>query len=184
MSMDNTTSICYVNNLGGSGSYRCNEIAQEFWGFCREHNLWVTAAHLPGWFNVLADEKSRLFDDKTEWRLNLLIFAQITQRFGTPTIDLFASRLNFQLKPYVAWAADPESSFTDAFTLNWHLLDVTWHIGCHVVTTCMNIDITCIVFVPTLNVYLLWMYSTRIWRLILHACAESHISPISVVMEG
>ena len=65
--------------------------------------MWVTAAHLPGRLNVLADEKSRLFDDKTEWRLNPLIFAQITQRFGTPTIDLFASRLNFQLKPFVSW---------------------------------------------------------------------------------
>ena len=66
LSMDNTTSICYVNNFGGTHSYRCNEIAQEFLGFCRQHNLWVTAAHLPGRFNVLADEKSRLFDDKTE----------------------------------------------------------------------------------------------------------------------
>ena len=122
LNMDNTTSICYVNNFGGTRSFRCNEIAQEFWDFCRQHNLWVTAAHIPGRFNILADEKSRLFDDKTEWRLNPLVFGQITQRFGTPTIDLFASRLNYQLKPFVAWGPDPEASFTDAFTLNW----ATW----------------------------------------------------------
>ena len=34
------------------------------------------------------------------------------------TID-FASRLNYQFKPYVAWLPDPGAKFIDAFTLNW-----------------------------------------------------------------
>ena len=120
MSKDNTTAICYLNNSGGTHSYRCNEIAQEFCDFCRQH--YCSTLTRPGRFNVLADEKSRLFDDKTEWKLNPFVFGQITQRFGTPTIDLFASRLNFQLKPFVAWMPDNEASFTDVFTFNW----ATW----------------------------------------------------------
>ena len=72
-----------------------------------------------GHLNVLADERSRLFDDKTEWKLNPCVFKHVVQRFGTPTIDLFASRLNFQLKPFVSWMPDPEAGFIDAFTIDW-----------------------------------------------------------------
>ena len=86
--------------------------------FRRLRGIWLTAAHLPGHLNVLADERSRLFDDKTEWKLNPCVFKHVVQRFGTSTIDLYASRLNFQLKPLVSWMPDPEASFIDAFTID------------------------------------------------------------------
>ena len=119
ISMDNTTSVAYINHFGGCRSVRCNAIAQDIWAFCRLRGIWLTAAHLPGHLNVLADERSRLFDDKTEWKLNPCVYKQVVQRFGTPTIDLFASRLNFQLKPFISWVPDPEASFIDAFTIDW-----------------------------------------------------------------
>ena len=37
----------------------------------------------------------------------------------SPNIDLFASRLNYQLKPYVSWMPDQETCLVDAFTLDW-----------------------------------------------------------------
>ena len=58
---------------------------------------------MPGQLNTLADEKSRIFDDKTEWKLNAQVFQQIVGKFVTPEIDLFASRLNYQFNPYVSW---------------------------------------------------------------------------------
>ena len=106
--LDNTTAVAYINHMGGSHSEQCNTFAQDIWEFCRQRNLWITAAHLPGHFNV-----SRMFDDKTEWKLNTNVFQEIVSTFVVPEIDLFASRLNYQLKPYVAWAPDPE------FTLDW-----------------------------------------------------------------
>lgn len=36
-----------------------------------------------------------------------------------PTIDLFASRLNYKLKPFVAYQPDPEAFAIDAFSLSW-----------------------------------------------------------------
>ncbi len=68
---------------------------------------------------MLADEKSRVFNDKTEWKLNQMVYQDIVHTFTIPDIDLFASHLNFQLKPYVAWMPDPGARFTDAFTLDW-----------------------------------------------------------------
>ena len=40
-------------------------------------------------------KKSRLFNDQTEWKLKDTIFLKITEKWGIPDIDLFASRLNF-----------------------------------------------------------------------------------------
>ena len=87
--------------------------------FCRQRYLWITASHLPGHLNVVADHHSRVFDDKTEWKLNPLVFQRIVQQFIKPDIDLFASRLNFQLKPFVSWRPDPLAKCIDAFTFDW-----------------------------------------------------------------
>ena len=117
--LDNCTGVSYINHLGGSHSPRCNEIAQSIWEFCRQRYLWITASHLPGHLNVVADHHSRVFDDKTEWKLNPLVFQRIVQQFIKPDIDLFASRLNFQLKPFVSWRPDPLAKCIDAFTFDW-----------------------------------------------------------------
>jgi hypothetical protein len=37
----------------------------------------------------------------------------------TPSIDLFASRLNYKCKPYVAFRPDPEAQAINAFHISW-----------------------------------------------------------------
>ena len=41
------------------------------------------------------------------------------RKFGGCDVDLFASRVNAQLKSYVSWRPDPDAMDVDAFTLNW-----------------------------------------------------------------
>ena len=43
----------------------------------------------------------------------------IFSRFGTPSIDLFASRLNAKCSGYFSWRADPGSLACDAFAQSW-----------------------------------------------------------------
>ena len=38
-------------------------------------------------------------------------------------IDLFASRLNYQLTPFVSNKPDPEAMSVDGFTINWKSLN-------------------------------------------------------------
>ena len=47
------------------------------------------------------------------------IFKTIVGKLGSPTIDLFASRLNRQVSCYVYWRPDPEATHTDAFSVDW-----------------------------------------------------------------
>lgn len=121
---DNTPAIKNVNKMGGSRSDLCNEVANKLWIWCKNHNIWVSAAHIPGKKNVTADAESRKANIDTEWQLNTNVFTKLTETWGPFEIDLFASRLNYQVKPFVSWKPDPESDFIDAFLLSWN----TWFI--------------------------------------------------------
>lgn len=48
LELDNTSAIAYINHMGGSKSEELNQLAYELWDWCRMHNIWVTAAHIPG----------------------------------------------------------------------------------------------------------------------------------------
>ena len=75
LNIDNTTAVAYIVHMGGSKAQSCNDLAKELWEWCIARNIWVSVAHLLGIQNVVADRKSRVFQDKTEWMLDENIFA-------------------------------------------------------------------------------------------------------------
>ena len=80
--------------------------------------MWLTATHIPRISNFEADAQSRTFNDRTEWKLDAEIFQILSRKILNPEIDLSASRLNCQIKPFISWGPDPESYAVDAFTVN------------------------------------------------------------------
>ena len=118
MEIDNTTAVSYINNMGGTKKL-CNDITREIWEWCFQKEIWLSARHLPGHQNTTADAESRRQHDNTEWQLNPNIFKKLIQRWPAPSIDLFASRLNCQIKPFISWKPDPEALLCDAFTSKW-----------------------------------------------------------------
>ena len=70
--------------------------------------------------NTETDRESRLTRRETECTLQKPIFDAATKTLGvTPNVDRFASRLHFQLKPYVAYKPDPEAYAMNAFHISW-----------------------------------------------------------------
>ncbi len=117
---DNTTAVAFVRKMGGCKSRRCNAVALRIWNWALQRNNWLSIAYIPGVDNVKADKESREFNDRTEWKLNVREFQYMVKHFQeVPDVDLFASRLNFQLPRYVSWNPDPGAIATDAFTLMW-----------------------------------------------------------------
>ena len=116
---DNTTAIAYLNNMGGVKSKECFVVCKEIWTWAITRDLFLSAEHIPGSKNVLADKASRIFDKNTEWSLKGSYFEEINNKFGRFEIDLFASHLNKKLDVYCAWKPDPFASFIDAFSGNW-----------------------------------------------------------------
>ena len=116
---DNTIAISYVNNMGGK-IHTLNKLAIKIWDYCTSQNIWLTAVHIPGKCNKVADKMSREFDVNTEWSLSLNIFHLIEKQFDfCPEIDLFATRLNYKVDKYVSWLPDPSFIAVDAFSISW-----------------------------------------------------------------
>lgn len=118
LQLDNKSAVAYVNKLGGTRSISLNRIALRLWGWCVEHNVWVTADYIPGKLNVDADWESRNNSDYSSWKLNPLIFQKLTHAYDLQ-VDLFADRNTHQLPNYWSWKPDPEASGTDALTHHW-----------------------------------------------------------------
>ena len=97
LQLDNTTAVAYLNKIRGTQSRPLNDLAYEIWQWCIERNIWLSAVHIPGKVNVEADKMSRVFNDNNEWKLNTKMFQNIFDQFPNLEIDLFASRVNFQL---------------------------------------------------------------------------------------
>ena len=97
----------------------CNDISRDIWLWCKERDLWFTVAHIPGVENTIADKASQIFNDTSEWQLDKPCFYKLRKFFGKPDIDMFSSRMNFQIERYVPWEPDPQAYAVYAFTLNW-----------------------------------------------------------------
>jgi len=63
---DNTTTVAYINHMGGSQSEFCNDIAREIWEWCISRSIWLSATHIPGTSNTEADLESRHFTDQSD----------------------------------------------------------------------------------------------------------------------
>ena len=82
--------------------------------------MWLTTSHIPGKENTLADAESRKSRKETEWTLDRGIFHMAVKKIHVePQIDLFASRLNYQLKTFVAYRPDPVAMAMNAFSISW-----------------------------------------------------------------
>ena len=121
--IDNTTAISYVNRMGGIRFPHLNKITKELWQWCEEKNIHVFASYVSSKNNEIADAESRTTHPDIEWELSNDAFSNIVKMFSTPTIDLFASRLNKKCDLYVSWKRDPDAYAVNAFTLNWSNLN-------------------------------------------------------------
>lgn len=117
--IDNITAIAYINRMGGVQYEHLNDITRQIWQWCEERHIFIFASYIKSKDNVDADRESRRTNIDTEWELSQVAFRKITDTYGFPEIDLFASRLNAKCFLYVSWKRDPDAYNIDAFTLNW-----------------------------------------------------------------
>lgn len=120
LQMDNASAVAYINRQGGTRSHQLNLIAKNIWEWAIYHRIRISAEHLPGIQNVTADSLSRNLNDNLEWSLNQKVYHRLVQRLKlNPQVDLFASRLNAQIRKFVSWKPDPLAWRVDAFSIPW-----------------------------------------------------------------
>jgi hypothetical protein len=117
---DSVTAVTYIQDMGGMASLDLDKLASDIWHWCLPKNIFISAVHIAGIDNTIADFYSRQFSDSTEWMLKPEIFKRLCRHFFTPDIDLFASRINKQLDCFVSWYPEPGAIFNDAFSVSWN----------------------------------------------------------------
>ena len=115
----NTTAVTTFNQMGTCHSRVNNQLSHQIWLWCIDHSVWLSVAHIPGKQNTEVDRESQLPRKETEWTLQSHFLMLLLKLGVTPNVDLFASRLNFQLKPCVAYQPDPEAHAMNAFHISW-----------------------------------------------------------------
>ncbi len=119
---DNVTTIAYINHLGGPFK-DLDIVMRAIWSEAYNLNVKLSAKHLPGVQNWLADALSRS-QSTFEWRLHPNIFKYLDNIWGPHDIDRFASITTTQLPIYNSYHWDPLTSGVDALAQNnWEQLN-------------------------------------------------------------
>ncbi|CAJ0930814.1 unnamed protein product [Ranitomeya imitator] len=117
---NNATAVAYINTQGGTCSMAAMNEVGYILRWAEENRSMISAVHIPGVDNWEADFLSRQGLDSEEWSLHPEIFHQICCRWGTPDVDLMASRLNSKVPDFIARSHDPAAIGADALILLWH----------------------------------------------------------------
>ena len=118
--MDNTFALSYLVKMGGTQNKVMLDLSsKEILAYLIKHKIKITVEYLPSKLNIIADWESRNARDQSEWKLSPKIFQMICKKWGTPDMDLFASRISHQVQAYMAWKPDPGSRATDALQESW-----------------------------------------------------------------
>ena len=95
---DNTTALSYIIKEGGTRSTSLNAEAQLILEWAETHSVKILTHSIKGSSNVVADCLSRQHQlISTEWTLHQDVCNQLWKLWGYPTVDLFATTLNFWL---------------------------------------------------------------------------------------
>ena len=94
--------------MGTSGSYSCNSVVKKIWAGAIKGEIRLSCAYIPGKLNGEADALSKEEQIMSEWMLSKDIFTAAMKKLDiAPHVDLFASRINWQLIPYMSYRPDP-----------------------------------------------------------------------------
>ena len=117
---DNRTVVAYLNKQGGTRSKLLFELTKKILLWCGSKGVRILARHISGHLNVMADQLSRKGQViGTEWSLHPRVVQALWDRWGTPHVDLFATRWNHKLPVFVAPVPDPLAFAVDALAMCW-----------------------------------------------------------------
>ena len=116
---DNQVCLFALRLQGSTHSPWLNKYIAKIIQFLEHRKLHLVISYVRSEDNIEADTASRLYDHDLEWSVPDKIFHKICQKWGTPEIDLFASRLNHRVPLYCSWKPDPHAHAIDAFSIDW-----------------------------------------------------------------
>lgn len=116
---DNKTAVAYLRNEGGSKSGDLLDLTYKIFHLLDVYQIDLVAFHIPGAYNAEADRLSR-HQTMPEWHLLPQVTTRIFAKWGTPIIDLFATRFTRVVSSYCTLDyRDTRAVFHDALSQIW-----------------------------------------------------------------
>ena len=116
---DNLTAVQVISR-GGSRAANLNSIARRLFNLLFKKRSFLTAVHIQGVRNVLADSLSRTKPVSSEWTLCPLGRQRILSTNPDIQIDLFATSENSLVDKFVSPFPHPQAAAVDAMSINWN----------------------------------------------------------------
>jgi hypothetical protein len=108
----------WILSKGGSPKEHIQTVCLEIFWLCVERRIDLRAEWIPREENQLADYLSKV-RNSDDFGLFQDAFAYVTSRFGTCSIDRFASQRNAKLPRFNAFYWCPAAEACNAFTQDW-----------------------------------------------------------------
>lgn len=117
-----TDSRVVAGQIRNQGGLKSPTLLKETWKLLHLVNslqALITPLYIPSHFNSIADSLSRN-SPQPEWHLTKIALEPVFRRWGTPSIDLFASQYSNIVKNYVTMdPRDRNALFVNAFSQPW-----------------------------------------------------------------
>jgi hypothetical protein len=117
--VDNTAALAHIRKEGGLKGRRLLREAEKILILMDSHQLRILPAFIPSEENLQADAAWR-FQLVPDWHLDPRVFHQISSLWGTPQIDLFASRQSAQTTRFMSWRAADSPEAIDTLSMRWN----------------------------------------------------------------
>lgn len=122
---DNRTVVSYINKEGGTKSKKLLKQTRQLLSVLDTLNVHLLAQYFPGRFNAEVDALSRQ-KRCPEWHLTAEATSIIFLMWGTPEMDLFASKTAHVIQRYVSMdVQDHQAQHHNAFCHQWHY-ELAW----------------------------------------------------------
>ena len=117
---DNTSALAFLRHQGGTHSWELYLLARDIWTLITQANAHLQVQHIAGKHNTWADLLSRpKLLQATEWSLLPSVTQAVFRIWGTPHIDLFASKWNKKLECYCSLMPDNQAYVIDSLSFPW-----------------------------------------------------------------
>ena len=105
--------------MGGTLLSQLTTLAKELWTWAFDKDIGLSAQHITGVPNTIADIESQIARDRSDWMLRPRTFLMIKEALGPHGCGPVCIQTDSSTTCFFSWRPDPQAEAVDAFSQDW-----------------------------------------------------------------